>query len=107
MDSSTRPIPRTPTRLIGCSKGARNMRYFSELHPKLHPVRIMSVGDCSQIALGSGADGGARTHNLRFRRPLLYPLSYARIALTIAYARPADKPLCGIRTIHNIRPESP
>ncbi len=26
----------------------------------------------------SGAGGGGRTHNLRFRRPLLYPLSYAR-----------------------------
>jgi hypothetical protein len=58
-------------------------------------------------ALGTGADGGARTHNLRFRRPLLYPLSYARIALTIAYARLLDKRLRGTRTAVDIRSESP
>ena len=28
---------------------------------------------------GSGADAQIRTGNLRFRRPLLYPLSYARL----------------------------
>ena len=45
-----------------------------------------------------GAGGGGRTHNLRFRRPLLYPLSYARLLTfardtsNIAYACPADKP---------------
>ncbi len=38
-----------------------------------------------------GTGGGTRTHNLRFRRPLLYPLSYARLPFTIAYARPLDK----------------
>jgi hypothetical protein len=54
-----------------------------------------------------GADGGARTHNLRFRRPLLYPLSYARIALTIAYARPADKHARGSGTVLIFRSESP
>ena len=58
-------------------------------------------------ALEPGADGGARTHNLRFRRPLLYPLSYARIGFTIAYARPADKHARRIRTVPNIRSESP
>ena len=46
---------------------------------------------------GSGTGGGTRTHNLRFRRPLLYPLSYARVGsaentLTIAYWRSDDKP---------------
>ncbi len=46
----------------------------------------------------AGAGGGSRTHNLRFRRPLLYPLSYARLLTfdrdtsNIAYACPADKP---------------
>ena len=45
-----------------------------------------------QAWYNSGADGGARTHNLRFRRPLLYPLSYARTNRTIAYAQPTDKP---------------
>jgi hypothetical protein len=54
-----------------------------------------------------GADGGARTHNLRFRRPLLYPLSYARIASTIAYARRADKYRRDIRILLDIRSESP
>src|SRR5690349_7228690 len=38
-----------------------------------------------------GTGGGTRTHNLRFRRPLLYPLSYARTPFTIAYARLLDK----------------
>src|SRR5215207_6848277 len=66
-----------------------------------------ALSNGSFLALECGADGGARTHNLRFRRPLLYPLSYARIALTIAYARPADKHLRGIRTALNISPESP
>ena len=62
----------------------------------------------SFLALGCGADGGARTHNLRFRRPLLYPLSYARILpRTIAYARPADKRRRSSENRPQIRPESP
>ena len=64
-------------------------------------------GNRGFTALGSGADGGARTHNLRFRRPLLYPLSYARNAFTIAYTRPADKHSRGSKTALNIRSESP
>lgn len=74
------------------------MRYVNGLHPKLHPTRRVGVGDSSRIALECGADGGARTHNLRFRRPLLYPLSYARIARTIAYARRTDKHMRGLKT---------
>ena len=61
----------------------------------------------SFLALECGADGGARTHNLRFRRPLLYPLSYARIARTIAYARPVDKRSHDSGTVHIFRSESP
>ena len=66
-----------------------------------------ALSNRSFLALECGADGGARTHNLRFRRPLLYPLSYARIARTIAYARPVDKRSHGIGTVLIFRSESP
>ena len=75
------------------------MHYFSDITSEITSCTYKQCMGCvvdrGFTALECGADGGARTHNLRFRRPLLYPLSYARIALTIAYARPADKPAPG------------
>ena len=41
--------------------------------------------------LHTGAGGATRTPDQRFRRPLLYPLSYARITITIAHVRYGDK----------------
>ena len=42
-------------------------------------------------AVFGGAGGATRTRDQRFRRPLLYPLSYARSTATIAHARRDDK----------------
>ena len=35
----------------------------------------------AKTSLTPGAPGGSRTLNLRFRRPLLYPLSYGRTCI--------------------------
>lgn len=50
------------------------MQSANKLHPKLHPVRIKSrekrargINTPQWAAVDCGADGGARTHNLRFR----------------------------------------
>jgi hypothetical protein len=40
---------------------------------------VLENADFNRKQKKSGTGGGGRTHNLRFRRPLLYPLSYARI----------------------------
>jgi hypothetical protein len=37
----------------------------------------------SRYMVSCGADGATRTHDQRFRRPLLYPLSYARMPHSI------------------------
>ena len=83
------------------------MHYFSDITSEITSCTYKQCMGCvvdrGFTALECGADGGARTHNLRFRRPLLYPLSYARVALTIAYARPGDKRSRGIRIALKIR----
>src|SRR4030066_584857 len=43
---------------------------------------LLLASDLSIDSPHSGAPGGIRTHNLRFRRPLLCPLSYGGMALT-------------------------
>ena len=56
---------------VGCSKALR---------------RWYHVARCRISYLKSGAPGGTRTHDLRFRKPLLYPLSY-RGAKPILYLK--------------------
>lgn len=59
----------------------------SRVNDNMNDKRVFGeTGGTKKPAWEAGADGGARTHNLRFRRPLLYPLSYARAATQLYHS---------------------
>jgi hypothetical protein len=52
-----------------------------------------------RLAFYCGTGGEIRTHDLRFRRPLLYPLSYARVPVYYSICAFARQAATGPRTV--------
>ena len=62
-----------------CTPSRKLIRYLS-LHVSAHVKwpRAMQHSGPRRDVVDAGAPGGIRTHDPRFRRPMLYPLSYGR-----------------------------
>ena len=60
---------------------------------KLHFNRLAEEIEIHSLYPHPGAPGGIRTHNLRFRRPLLCPLSYGGISIFFQHSGHGRSPL--------------